>query len=91
MSYIKAECILPPDVLDLVQKYADGQYLYIPKKTDTKKKWGENTGSKKYIKKRNQEIYENYLKGMKTSELAEKYFLSIKSIQRIVLQEKKSA
>lgn len=91
MSYIKAECILPPDVLDLVQKYADGQYLYIPKKTETKKKWGTNTGAKKYTKKRNQEIYKNYLKGMKTSDLAEKYFLSIKSIQRIVLQEKKSA
>lgn len=89
MSYIKAEHILPPDVLELVQKYADGKYLYIPRKNDNKKNWGENTGSKKYTKKRNKEIYTNYLNGMKTSELAEKYFLSIKSIQRIVLQEKK--
>ncbi len=43
MKYKKAQDILPKDVLDLVQKYIDGDYIYIPKKdnnwTEIKKFW----------------------------------------------------
>lgn len=37
------------------------------------------------------EIYKKYRQGMKVQELAEQFYLSEKSIQRIVLQEKKLA
>lgn len=86
MSYIKAELVLPKEVLELVQKYADGQILYIPRKKENYKSWGENTKYKQIIEKRNREIYYDYLNGSSTAELAKEYCLSIKSIQRIILQ-----
>jgi Mor family transcriptional regulator len=88
MSYIKADMILPKEILILVQEYADGQYLYIPKKADNRKGWGENTDSKKQIGLRDREIYHKYKNGACANELAEEYFLSLKSIQRILLKEK---
>ncbi|WP_167957391.1 CD3324 family protein [Anaerosporobacter faecicola] len=89
MSYIKAELILPQEVLELVQKYADGQCLYIPRKKGNMKAWGENTLSRELMKERNKSIFLDYCNGLSTAQLAEKYFLSIKSIQRIVLVERR--
>lgn len=43
MSYIKAEDVLPRDIIEIIQKYIDGQNIYIPKKSDTRTKWGERT------------------------------------------------
>lgn len=88
MSYIKAETVLPKEILMLVQEYAQGQYLYIPKKTDDRKGWGENTDSKQQIRLRNIEIYGKYKSGISSLDLSEQYYLSLKSIQRIILKEK---
>ena len=88
MGYKKAEKILPNDVIELIQKYIDGEYIYIPRKDNNKKAWGSNTNTKKIIKSRNLDIYNDYLNGMKVSELAKKYFLSIKSIQKIIREIK---
>ena len=90
MSYLKAESILPQEILELIQEYIDGGYLYIPRKSNNRKSWGEKTNSKQWIKKRNTEIYTRYINGLKISDLADQYFLSEKSIQRIVLQEKRN-
>jgi hypothetical protein len=89
MSYIKAEYVLPQELLELIQDYVDGEYLYIPRKIEKRKNWGETTDTKNVMQIRNQEIYVKYKNGVKTAYLAEEYFLSEKSIQRIVLQEKK--
>jgi len=88
VSYIKAELVLPKEVLELVQKYADGQCLYIPRKKENYKSWGENTKFREMTKARNEDIYMDYLNGFTTADLSEKYFLSVKSIQRIVLEQK---
>ncbi|HWT74658.1 MAG TPA: CD3324 family protein [Mobilitalea sp.] len=88
MSYIKAETVLPKEILMLVQKYADGQYLYIPKKEENRKGWGENTDSRQQIQSRDTEIYQKYKNGVNSIELAEEYYLSLKSIQRIILKGK---
>jgi Mor family transcriptional regulator len=90
MSYIKADNVLPQEVLELIQEYIDGGYLYIPRKDNNRKSWGETTNSKIWIQKRNLEIYTGYKTGLKIPELARQYFLSEKSIQRIVLQEKRN-
>jgi hypothetical protein len=37
MSYIKAEYVLPQELLELIQQYIDGDYIYIPRKTVTVK------------------------------------------------------
>lgn len=91
MSYRSAEEILPMEIIELIQQYVDGENIYIPRKDEHRRAWGEGTQIKAELSARNQEIYSEYLSGMKMKDLAEKYFLSEKSIQRIVYQAKKSA
>jgi len=84
MRYKNAKDILPKDILALVQQYADGEYVYIPRQSEKRKCWGENTNSKAETKQRNEKIYQQYKAGQKVAELASEYFLSEKSIQRII-------
>lgn len=84
MRYIRAEEILPPDVLELVQTYAEGSMLYIPKKEPGRNGWGSVSGTKDYYAQRNSLIYGEYKAGASVYELAEKYSLTPKSIQRIL-------
>jgi len=88
MSYIKATKLLPMDLVELIQDYIDGEYIYIPKKEINKKNWGENTSTKKELAVRNVDIYEKYNNGYTVRVLADKYYLSEKSIQRIILNKK---
>ncbi|MFB7159287.1 CD3324 family protein [Lysinibacillus sp. NPDC056232] len=89
MSYKKAKHILPAELLELVQEYVDGEYIYIPRRAEHKKDWGSNTATRKELDVRDFNIYNDYLLGMDTATLGEKYYLSLKSIQRIVLKEKR--
>lgn len=84
MSYKKAAYVLPQDLLIKVQEYIDGEFLYIPRVSDNKKNWGEATSTRQELRDRNNRIYEDYLAGNDMRFLAEKYFLSLKSIQRII-------
>ena len=43
MRYRKATEILPEELVEAIQKYMDGGYVYIPRKEENKKKWGEET------------------------------------------------
>jgi Mor family transcriptional regulator len=89
MSYKKAVNVLPVEIIELIQSYVDGEYIYIPRKEENKKNWGSNTAIKEELMSRNTKIFMDYRKGISIEVLAENYFLSIKSIQRIVLQEKR--
>lgn len=89
MGYKRAEEILPVEVMELVQQYVDGQSIYIPKKADSRSEWGAGTATKKELCVRNERIFEEYLGGAKITELADKYYLSEKSIQRIIRQMRK--
>ena len=84
MGYIKAEDILPNELIELIQMYVDGKNIYIPRKSDNRSEWGSTTQTKKEHQKRNVEIYEKYISGMNVNELACSYYLSEKSIQRII-------
>ena len=84
MSYIRAEEILPIEVIELIQQYVDGDNIYIPRKAAHRQAWGEGTQIRQELLLRNRQIYKDYLAGSRTSELACKYFLSEKSIQRIL-------
>ena len=85
MSYINANDILPLELINEIQKYVQGVNLYIPK--IPKKK---SDSSYKYeLYERNKEIYELFQSGKKVSELAKMYYLSDKSIYRILGQMKK--
>ncbi|MCY6960095.1 CD3324 family protein [Clostridium brassicae] len=89
MSYVNARDIFPNEILEIIQNYVDGEYIYIPKKEENKIAWGELTNSKNELLKRNASIYEDYLKGMCTQSLSDKYYLSPKTIQRIILEKRK--
>lgn len=89
MGYMRAEEILPNEIIALIQQYADGINLYIPRKEDTRKEWGAGTQIREELSVRNREIYQGYLEGQKVSDLAVKFFLSEKSIQRILRTMKK--
>lgn len=84
MGYRRAEEILPVEIIALIQQYADGINLYIPRKEDTRKEWGAGTQIREELNVRNQAIYQDYLEGVKVPDLAVKFFLSEKSIQRII-------
>ena len=87
MRYAKAEELLPIEVIQLIQKYVDGQSIYIPKKNQ-RVTWGTRTNIRKELSLRDGRIYQESRMGVSNKELAEKYFLSIKSIQRIIRNEK---
>ena len=89
MSYIKATDVLPEELLNLIQTYIDGEYIYIPRKECNRKIWGETTESKKEISIRNIGIYEKYKEGVPIKVLAEMYYLSPKSIEKIILKMKR--
>ncbi|WP_297636242.1 CD3324 family protein [uncultured Clostridium sp.] len=88
MKYIKATDVLPKEIIEILQEYIDGECVYIPRKVENQKSWGENSGIKTELKIRNIEIYKDYLNGFNISDLSQKYFLSDKSIRRIINEEK---
>jgi Mor family transcriptional regulator len=88
MKYIKAQNILPQELIEMIQQYVDGDYLYIPRKEGEQKAWGEKSGTRNLLKNRNKEIYDKYLVGRSVEELAEEYYLSEQSVRRIIGQEK---
>ena len=87
MGYIRAEEILPVEIIELIQEYVDGANIYIPRKQEHRQEWGAKTAYKCELQNRNQMIYKAFLDGMTVNELAETYYLSEKSIQRIIRQQ----
>ncbi len=88
MSYKRANHIIPNALLEQVQEYVDGDCIYIPRKSGNKKAWGSQTSTRKELQHRNTQIYQDYLTGNSPQTLSEKYFLSLKSIQRIIWEQK---
>ena len=84
MSYIKADEVLPQNIIKIIQQYIDGENIYIPKKDGSRVGWGEKTGTKSELYQRNSFIYQDYLNGETVSALASRYYLSDKTIQRII-------
>ena len=87
MSYIKAEEILPEEMIRQIQEYADGVYIYIPRKPGTRHAWGQETGYKAELKIRNDRIQYDYAVGESVTALSRRYHLSEKSIRRILKKQ----
>ena len=84
MRYMKAADVLPPDLLKQIQTDIDGEYLYIPRRAETRSAWGAANGRKAETLARNLEIYRRYREGTSVDQLAEAYFLAPKSIWKII-------
>lgn len=87
MKYENAKDILPASLLREVQKYAEGKAIYIPKR-ERSKGWGEASGYREKLNKRNALICSRYGAGAGIMELAEEFFLSPESIKKIVYGKK---
>ena len=69
MGYRRAEEILPADIIEIIQRYVDGENIYIPKKAENRRQWGSGTRIRQELIDRNHDIYADWQQ---------------KSIQRIV-------
>ena len=64
MGYIRAEEILPEEIIALIQQYVDGTNIYIPRKQENRQEWGAKTAYRVELQDRNPLIYKGYLSGM---------------------------
>ena len=58
------------------------------RKEENRKEWGSKTSYRPEMQSRNGLIYKDYVSGMSVCQLAKNYYLSEKSIQRVIRQEK---
>lgn len=87
MKYINASVILPEVLVEELQKYVQAGYIYIPAKNEQHKSWGELSGYKKELEKRNARIKEEYQRGISIESLSEVYNLSVYAIRKIIYQK----
>lgn len=87
MKYENGRDIFPERLLKQIQKYASGKLVYIPS-ADKKKDWGETTGYRKYLLKRNHDIRLKFRNGVTIEQLADEYCLSHETIKKIVYSKK---
>lgn len=84
MSYQNGNLVLPEPLLTAVQKYVDGETIYIPRKAANRRPWDAAGRNRQITLARNQEILNKYLSGVSVKELAAVYFLSDKTIYGIL-------
>lgn len=88
VKHVKADVILPDTLIQEIQKYIQGQYLYIPAKKELRKKWGEASGTRELIESRNTAIVIKHSIGYSIDALADEFFLSVHSIKKIVYKKR---
>ena len=88
MKYVRAQAVFPQALLDEIQKYVQGDVVYIPKPPGSHKKWGTDTGTKTELAQRNEDIIQAFASGSSVFALAEQYCLSEETIKKIVYRKK---
>lgn len=84
MGYKNARGVLPDELLREVQKYIQGELIYIPKCGEKRMGWGVMNGAKYAIEGRNREICCLYKGGLTVECLIQRYHLSEDSIRKII-------
>ena len=84
MSYKNAKEVLPDYLINEIQKYINGEIIYIPKHEENKIKWGTKNGSRKKYDTRNGEIRALRDTGLTVEEISGRYFLSTDSVKKIL-------
>lgn len=88
MKYVNAKDILPEDMLKQLQTYAAGTLLYVPKEGE-EKSWGEASGYRTYLLKRNRMILNFFQYGVSLDEIADVFGLSKETVKKIVYNRKR--
>lgn len=84
MKYQNAKFLLPPGLFRQLQRYIQGGYLYVPAPEKEHKRWGELSGYREELERRNRQIASEAKAGASLDALAQKYFLSVSAIRKIV-------
>lgn len=87
LRYQNATKVLPDELIEQIQQYIQGEYIYIPIKD--READINMTDYAIEIQKRDEHIYTKHLEGMKNIELAQRYLLSESSIRRIIIKRRK--
>lgn len=84
MSYIKADEMLPPDLLREVQKYVQGSLMYVPRDGAARQGWGTKSGARASLDNRNAAIRSAKAGGKRIDDLADEFGLSPDGIRKIL-------
>lgn len=84
MKYINAKTILPKALLEELQNYVQAGYIYVPAKEEQHRSWGEVSGYREELEKRNEKIRAEYRQGISVEELALCYCLSASAVRKII-------
>lgn len=87
MKYVNAQALLPDRLVEELQEYIQAGYIYIPAREDRHRAWGERSGSRGELAKRNATISDAYREGVSMEELADSYCLSIHAIRKIIYKK----
>jgi len=88
MKYSNATQLLPEKLLTEIQKYVQGETIYIPKREATYKQWGAVSGERSRLDERNALIRAAFHNGTSIKQLAQQHFLSTETIKKIVYSRK---
>jgi len=88
MDYKNGEAVIPTSLLKELQKYVQGELIYIPKSNEKRAGWGQLNGTRSAMDTRNNEIFRAFKNGRKISDLSEEYYLSEDSIKKIISKVK---
>jgi len=89
LKYTNANKVLPEELILEIQKYVQGETLYIPKPETEYRKWGTSSGGRRMLDRRNAAIRNAFITGSSIQQLAREYYLSTDTIKKIVYSHKK--
>ena len=89
MEYKNGAHVLPATLLEQLQKYVQGEIIYIPVPDENHLGWGCKNGTRQMIEERNRDIYIKYVSGLTVDGLASLFNLSHESIRKIIYKVKK--
>lgn len=84
MKYRNAKAVLPKELLAELQKYAEGELIYVPGRKPRKAGWGTLNGSRESYMLRNMQIVRHYQGGASIEELSGRFYLSKDSVKKII-------
>lgn len=76
--------IIPEELLKSRNTLQGNSCIFLPRK---KRAWGETSGYRDQLQKRNRMIRNKYANGLTVSELVDEYFLSLDSIKKIIYRK----
>ena len=85
MKYRNAAELLPPQLLQELQKYAQGETFYVPKVK--RESWGAGTGAKSFFSRRDSDIRNQFSRGIGLEKLSEEHFISEDAVKKIVYKK----